>query len=1070
MKPLGDIVSVAPRFQRSSRIDSDLSAANIRSIVVTETHRQVLEYLAGNSRGGGAFIIAGAYGCGKSTLCLLLSSLLAGQSALVQAARSAIGARQADSLRKRIVGGQAALNTLSVIGRQEKAHAVVREAMIKDRLAPRTLRNSPKSVLAALEKAAARKGLLLIIDEMGKFLEYAAQGNDDAIFLQELAEMASRSEGRLLFLGILHQSFAAYADMLPEMTKREWGKIHGRFRDIPLQLTRNEQICLLSKAIQTARLPAKTAEAYARCAKSLPREIAAAFAGNSCYPLHPLSACLITDIANSGIGQNQRTLFSFISTGEQGGLREFLESGVRIGDMLYPSRLWRYISESSLAAQSSAFGHKLSIAQDCLEKASKLGDPLCVEILRFLSVAWIFGRSNLQPTRKLIRAAFAPMQSAKKVDAAISLLLDSSVAIERRVDGRVIPYQGSDFDIEAALSSIGCRDIKAYRPQGDRPAIAHRHAIKTGTLRYAYIYLLGSQTRLPPAIAPLAREFACLCLLLEGETAPSCHDGRLVISAVPENREQIRRHMQDLQGLESLLAQPEVAGDAVARNEIRTRIDATDSRLGYCIDQALETARWRTEKGPIRGGKLLSHMLSDQADRMFDGRIVVNNELINRHKPSASAKSAAGRLMELLLTKSDSQRLGMIGWPAEAGIYESVVKKLGFHRKIRGSWQICVPEDKAIQTLWERTREMLVGKGRVGIKDIHQFWGQPPFGLPAGIQPLFSFLFYLTNRDYLSVYVNDLYQTRIDSEWLIPNWLHTKDICLHWLDLSKMPVNTVQVCKRALAAVGVKTAGDCLEIARALVAWADRLPAWTHTNTALSQKARKLLLQIRKAKDPNDLLLEVIPDMVGRQLVSQKSKGPQAQRALIKLLKEIDSCYALMLDEVRTDILRALRESDHGWAGLKGRFEKLADTPGDMRIRTLIRRLCETGDDRNVEDILALAAGVPADKFTETMIKEARIDLDAMLGRILAIELHSAASRKADMVSIAMVGINGAVRPVVVEDLVSSREKKSIDSLYRIIDKAISSSADGMSRGAKLAALLKAVSKHCSNRRARANA
>ena len=1065
MKLLGNIVSVTPRFQRASRIDSDCKVSNIKGIVVTETHRQVLDFLARNFQGGGAFILTGAYGCGKSTLCLLLSSLLSGQSALAGAAKSAIGAKQANSLRKKILDGQVALRTLSVIGRHENAYTVVRETMIKDRLAPKTLRNNPKSVLAALEKAIAKRGILLIIDEMGKFLEYAAQGNDDAIFLQELAERASRSEGRLLFLGILHQSFAAYADMLPETTKREWGKIHGRFRDIPLQLTRNEQICLLSRAIQTSRLPKKTTETYAKCVKSLPKEIAAVFAGNYCYPLHPLSACLITDIANSGIGQNQRTLFSFISTGEQGGLREFLEAGAKVGDMLYPSQLWRYISESSLAAQSSAFGHRLSIAQDCLEKAQKLGDPLCAEILRFLSVAWIFGRSSLQPTRKLILAAFAPEQSAKEVNAAVCLLLKNSVAIERKIDGRVLPYQGSDFDIEAALASIDRQTLKAYKPLGDRPAIAHRHAIMTGTLRYAHLYLLGSQSKLPPAKEPLAKEFACLCLLLDGTAVPICSDGRVIISAVPENREEICRHLQDLQGLEILLKTPEVSGDAVARNEIRARIEATRSRLNYCMDQAIETAQWKTKDGSIRGRKSLSHMLSDQADKLFENRIKVHNELINRHKPSSAAKTATARLMELLLTGSGKERLGMTGWPAEAGIYESVVKQLGFHKGHKGNWRICTPGNEGIQNLWAETRKAFAGKGQVEIREIHRLWGEAPFGLPEGMQPLLSFLFYLTNRDYLSVYVNGVYQTRTDSEWLILNWLHTRDISLRWSDLSRMPVNTVQMCKQALAAVGVKTAGDCLEIARALVAWADSLPAWTHANTTLSQKAKKLLLQIRKASDPNDLLLEVIPNMVGRQLVSQKSKGPQAQQALIKLLEEIASSYSKMLGEVRTDILRTLRESDDGWAGLKGRFEKLADAPGDRRTCALIRLLCEAESDKNVEDILALAAGASPDSFTETRIKEARIDLDAMLGRILAIELHGAASRKTDMVSIAMVGINGAVRPVVVEGLVSSREKKSIEALYMTIEKAISGSANGMSPGAKLSALLKSISRHGTKRR-----
>ena len=1066
-KKLSDIVSIVPRFQRASRVDSDRKAANIESTVVTETHRQVLEFFARNS-GAGAFILTGAYGSGKSTLCLLLSSLLAGQKTLSEAARSAIGKREADRLRKDILGEQSGLKTLAVIGRHEQAFQAVREAMIAEKITGKTLRKTPQATIESLKRAMAKKkgpGILLIIDEMGKFLEHAAKGNDDAIFLQELAELASRSEGRLLLLGILHQSFAAYADLLPEATKREWGKIHGRFRDIPLQLTRNEQISLLASAIQTSRLKRETAQDYAALCKKLPKEIAEAFAGNSCYPLHPLTACLITDIASSGIGQNQRTLFSFIATGEQGGLREFLETGAEDGAMLEPAQLWRYISESSLAAQSGPVGHKYSVAQDCLEKAQKLGDPLCADIIKFLAVAWIFGRSSLQPTRKLLCSAFAPRHSSS-INAALKLLLEKSIAVERKIDSRIIPYQGSDFDIEAALSAIDRAPVKVYKPLGDRPVIAHRHAIQTGTLRYAHIYLLGAATKIPPAKEPIAKEFACLCLLLDGGSSPTCSDGRIVISATPENREEIRKHMQDLKGLESLLEAPEVAGDAVARNEIRTRIEATRSRLNLCIDQAIESAVWKKGQECLPAKKSLSQLLSDQADGLFEEkkRIAVQNELINRHKPSSAARTATARLMELLLSASGKERLGMTGWPAEAGIYESVVMSLGFHQKEKGDWKIGVPEKGNIRNLWAETRKMLAGKGQVQIKDIHQFWAGAPFGMPEGLHSLLSFLFYLTNRDYLSIYINNVYQVRMDSEWLIQNWMHTRDISLYWSDPDKMPVNTIEICRHALAAVGIQASGNCLEIARALVSWSDSLPAWTHANSSFSAKARKLLLQLRKARDPNSLLLEIIPQIVGKQLVSNKTKKQQAQRIFSELLQEIDGAYELMLDEVRKSILHSLREPANAWGNLKIRFEKLAEVPGDLRARALIRYLCKEDSVENIEAILALAAGSAPDLFTEAIVKDAKIDLDAMLDRILTVELHGAASRKTGMVSIAMVGMNGLARPVEVNGLVGSKEQKSIELLCREIEKTIKISADGMSRGAKLSALLQSISKHGTKR------
>ncbi|MBI4027028.1 MAG: hypothetical protein HY360_18735, partial [Verrucomicrobia bacterium] len=79
------------------------------------------------------------------------------------------------------------------------------------------------------------QGLLLIIDELGKFLEFAAlhPQRQDVFLLQRLAETASRSGDEPLFVVcLLHQGFNAYTDHLNQSAQREWEKIAGRFEEI----------------------------------------------------------------------------------------------------------------------------------------------------------------------------------------------------------------------------------------------------------------------------------------------------------------------------------------------------------------------------------------------------------------------------------------------------------------------------------------------------------------------------------------------------------------------------------------------------------------------------------------------------------------------------------------------------------------------------------------------------------------------------------------------------------------------------------------------------------------------
>ena len=95
--------------------------------------------------------------------------------------------------------------------------------------------------------------LLLVIDELGKFLEYAAQDpvQGDVFVLQTLAEFAARSDQTPLFLlTILHQAFEQYASKAAKSQQEEWVKIQGRFEDIAFVEPTEQVLRLIGSAIE----------------------------------------------------------------------------------------------------------------------------------------------------------------------------------------------------------------------------------------------------------------------------------------------------------------------------------------------------------------------------------------------------------------------------------------------------------------------------------------------------------------------------------------------------------------------------------------------------------------------------------------------------------------------------------------------------------------------------------------------------------------------------------------------------------------------------------------------------
>lgn len=82
--------------------------------------------------------------------------------------------------------------------------------------------------------------LFIVIDEFGKFLEYASKYNPEKelYFLQQLAEFCNNPKHRIVLLTTVHQSFESYAYSLSPSQKQEWIKVKGRFRE----LTFNEPV------------------------------------------------------------------------------------------------------------------------------------------------------------------------------------------------------------------------------------------------------------------------------------------------------------------------------------------------------------------------------------------------------------------------------------------------------------------------------------------------------------------------------------------------------------------------------------------------------------------------------------------------------------------------------------------------------------------------------------------------------------------------------------------------------------------------------------------------------------
>ncbi|MFZ0389101.1 MAG: hypothetical protein WAN36_01475, partial [Calditrichia bacterium] len=172
--------------------------------------------------------------------------------------------------------------------------------------------------------------LVIVIDEFGKYLEYAAQNNSgkEIFFIQQLAEFVNDKRRNALLITVLHQNFDDYALQLDKIQRNEWEKVKGRLKELPFNEPIEQLLYLAAENLDSSQkqFEPKQIERTISVTKQsglfpLRSEVNYQTAAKL-YPLDLLSAAVLT-LALQRYGQNERSLFSFLKSEEYNGLANY---------------------------------------------------------------------------------------------------------------------------------------------------------------------------------------------------------------------------------------------------------------------------------------------------------------------------------------------------------------------------------------------------------------------------------------------------------------------------------------------------------------------------------------------------------------------------------------------------------------------------------------------------------------------------------------------------------------------------------------------------------------------------
>lgn len=940
---ISDYIKVNRRFTRSAHLerdfnDSDALEGYVSTPETIENLKRISTGFSVNSRRR-AWRVIGDYGSGKSSFALLLSNLVSRQSSLIP--KELRDLKQVINLPKRnskyipvlVTGAREPMSKALLNGVINafcdwdglgKTHELTKKLIdlsaridISDN---ELLQSIAKSVRQIVEAKIA-DGLLIVIDELGKFLEHAAlhPEQQDVFFLQQLGELSERSADSPIFtLCLLHQGFSAYADSLSESAQKEWEKISGRYEQITFSQPLSQIAVLLSMALSGIDFEKPRGwKTLATSDMSQAIELGIFGAGapkgvlrdaaSDLYPLHPTILPVFTRFFRK-FGQNERSLFSFLLSSEPFALQDFASKEANLKNIYRLSDFYDFAAAnfSTQLSRQSFRSHWSHI--DAVIRSAEGELPEIQALLKTIGILNITETLELKPTEELLTLACDPDSDISK----LLISLRSRNIIFQRARGSFALWPHSSVNLESAISnaeeyvsqSPKVSDIVKSRLDS-RPIVAARHYIKTGNLRHFDVaFYTASEFSVANFTTDSMHPASGKLIIVLCDNKAQCHEASSFARQTIQSDQILIAISPPLEALSGFAKELEkwlwverntleLKDDRFASEEVSRQVEVYKQQLeqrindliGFRINSVRECPiEWyhkgRAVKELNNGTTSIQTFLSDLCGKVFEGAPRVNNELINRNNLSSAAAAARQRLFKLILENHTVENFGLPEdkAPPEKSIYLSVFKEGKLHRKGNDQWAVGIPNKEddthnfipALNTLQNMLAETLDSKVNVG--HIYDELRSAPYGVRDGMIPLLLLVYWVENEHEMAVYEDGRFMPCIDD--LVMQRLVKKPESFEF-QLCKVAGVRKTIIKKLAEVVSCDAANSAtiLSVVRPLCLFVDSLPDYTKQTETLSSESRKLRDVIANARDmnPRNWCLKRYPNAWASRIPTQKS-------------------------------------------------------------------------------------------------------------------------------------------------------------------------------------------------------
>ena len=748
-------------------------------------------------------------------------------------------------------------------------------------------------IVSTSEKEIDR--VLIVWDEFGRHLEYLVSTgrSTELLDVQQLAEYVSRQTALPMnFAIMLHQGLLSYSTNLPDSAKREWNKIEGRFESFSFYDDSFELIRIASDLVASMqpanfkKLTAKDAEQTAKKIKSTKPPL---FADTSISQLKQvardssavsLPALWVLPRVATRIAQNERTLFTFINS-------MAFEKKVVISD------LYNYFGNAMRLDTGPGGTYRRYIeSESAIAKCQTALEQQVISTCAILSLA--FARSENSLSKKLLEAILQIENGSNKANAAVKFLIDRKLLLHRRHNDDVSVWHGTDVDLRSKQEAIKdsnrpgfdlCEFLERecsppiWRPIEFNNEFQMRRFYTSHFIQANELALDSEIFSVPPGedgrifyvIPSNNQDLKEVKLKIKKSKNQQC------IFAVPNKVVAIHEAALEVYAIMCLQADRELtSSDPLILEELQIMEDDARSYLNELVNLIVEPnseCEWfhRTKKQSFEDRRKFRRWLSERTAEIFPLTPCINNEIVNRNKPSSPVVNARKKLIEGVLESNGEESFNLEDRPdigaAVVGLARGLCERTGLYIKKGRRWEFAKSrsiEDEGLQSAWACIEDFMIKKGKEpkSFEVLLDELQSPPYGIRAGMLPILiacGFKAFPVSTVLLcdDRYVDDLTPTVIETLCKEP-----ERFSLRVIKLTKAQEAYLSLVFEMFAE------GSTYEIekndllracAEAIASWQDRLSNASRRSYSLSKETMQIRSLLKMQHDPSLVFLNTIP-------------------------------------------------------------------------------------------------------------------------------------------------------------------------------------------------------------------